>query len=46
MYSCRAELDMELEKLNSKIQLANTDRSNVRALQEAIEAKPMLPLLE
>ena len=46
MYSCRAELDMELEKLNNKIQLANRDRCNVKALQEAIEAESLLPLLE
>ena len=46
MYSCRAELDMELEKLKSKIQLANRDRINVKALQEAIEAESLLSLLE
>ena len=46
MYSCRAELDMELEKMKSKIQLANRDRSNVKALQEAIEAESLLPVME
>ena len=45
-YSCRAELDMELEKMKSKIQLANRHRSNVKALQEAIEAESLLPLME
>ena len=46
MYSCRAELDMELEKMKSKIQLANRDRCNVKALQEAIDAECLLPVME
>ena len=37
---------MELEKMKSKIQLANRDRSNVKALQEAIEAESLLPVME
>ena len=37
---------MELKKLNSKIQLANRDRSNIKALQEAIEAESLLPVVE
>ena len=46
MYSCRAELDMELAKLKDKIQLANRDRSKLKPLQEAIEAETLLPLME
>ena len=46
MYSCRAQIDMELEKLNGKIQLASRDRSKLKALQEAIEAESLLPVLE
>ena len=46
MFSCRAKLNMEVEKLNGKIQRANRDRSNVRVLQEAIEAESLLPLME
>ena len=46
MYSCRAELDMALAKLNDKIQLANRDRSKVKSLQDAIEAETLLPLME
>ena len=32
--------------MKSKIQLANKDRSNVKALREAIEAESLLPLME
>ena len=46
MFSCRAELDMELDKLNDKIQLANRDRSKLKALEEAIEAESLLPVME
>ena len=46
MYSCRAQIDMQIEKLNGKIQLASKDRSKLKALQEAIEAESLLPVME
>ena len=46
MYSCRAELDKNIEKLSRTIECACRERRNVNALEEAIEAESSLPLME
>ena len=46
MYSCRAELDTNIEKLVSAIECAHKERRNVNVLEEAIEAESLLPLME
>ena len=46
MYSCRAELDTKIQKLIRAIERGHKERRNVSALEEAIEAKSLLPLME
>ena len=46
MYSCRAELDTKIQTLIRAIERGHNERRNVHALEEAIEAKSLLPLME
>ena len=46
MYSCRAELDKKIQKLHCVIERVHKERRNATAVEEAIEAKSLLPLME
>ena len=46
LYSCRAELDTNIEKLSRAIEHANLDSDNEQVLKDAIEAESVLPLMQ
>ena len=46
MYSCRAELDEEMEKIEHAIQRAKSEYVDVEVLNEGVNAKKLLPFLQ